>query len=459
MEPFSKHGTSYNPLYTGILPCKFWNRHFIRLIFDSTHCRVWSIHTFSYCPRPKFWSLLRVTLAILIAWFILRYKQWVRTGIVKKPFRKWPHLRVQLVLYKDHNGKEEPVHGGHSSWLQIVLFGTWSVAYLISNVVKVLSETNADKIQVGKILDILACCVLFIVFLSLYNGVFLVKNTRLFNYGIAVMISADMCEWISITTSPFWEHKDNNTTILTISKNSSIPMSYHTDSNFELVLESVQTFLQPFFVEFLSISAACLLELWETIRTNVWYHVNYKPEFTADEFQSIGSKNNSEEHNEFSRIHKINGHHYQAINRNLNLLKTSRISLYKPYKMCSKFSTSIVVVISMFAAVVYATHCFITFMPIIPVQKDNIVIQIIYKGNITIGFGPLIMFQLLALYKIYKSNICMQKSQHFTSTNHLLLFTSAAMFVYDILRIIALIGSLAYRGNIDTFRTILQIIF
>ena len=102
------------------------------------------------------------------------------------------------LLYKDHNSKEEPVHGGHSSWLQIVLFGIGSVAYLISNVVKVSSERNADKIQVGK----------FIVFLSLYNGVFLVKNTRLFNYGIAVMISADMCEWISITTSPFWEHKD-----------------------------------------------------------------------------------------------------------------------------------------------------------------------------------------------------------------------------------------------------------
>ena len=113
----------------------------------------------------------------------------------------------------------------------------------------------------------------------------------------------------------------------------------------------------------------------------------------------------------------------------------------------------------MFAAVVYATPCFITFVPIIPVQKDNIAIQIIYKGKIAIGFGPLIIFQLLALYKIYKSNICMQKSQHFTSTDHLLLFTSSAMFVYDVLRIIALIGSLAYRGNIDTFGTILQIIF
>ena len=404
-----------------------------------------------------------MSLVFLSLWFILRYKQWVRKGIVTKPVRKWPHSQIQLVLYTDHNGKEKPVHGGHSSWLQIFAFGIGSVAYLVSVLIQVASETNLDGVQVAKSSISLACCIVFIMFLKLYNGVFL-KNTRFFQYSIAVMIGANVCEWISITISPFREHSATNVNMSIIS-NSSIFMSDHTEgNNFELVFDTIHSFLHPFFVEFLSISAECLFELRKTMTVNGRYHIEYKPANTDIESHlSLGDISNS--HNESKRIMETNEDHfqnYQAIKAGRPLTHSNAdpaVSLLTLFGKVRKHETKIFVVISACATAFYVVVYFVVNVPMTPVNRDNGTIEILDKIDESFVFGPLIVSLFVALYKLNKMNICMRNLPHFTSTDYLLLFTSSAIFVHNILRMIALIGLLVVRSKIDTYGTIFQIIF
>ena len=179
MEPISKHGTAYNSFILVLFLASFGIAISLALFSLPSTVEIYQFREILILFAQIFGSLYAVSLAILNLWFILRYKHWVYKGLVAIPVRKWPHSHLQLVLYKDNNGNEEPVHGGHSSWLQIVLFGIGSIAYLVSNLVKVALDTNVDKIEVIKNLITLACCLLSIITLKLYNGLFL-RNTRFF---------------------------------------------------------------------------------------------------------------------------------------------------------------------------------------------------------------------------------------------------------------------------------------
>ena len=97
-------------------------------------------------------------------------------------------------------------------------------------------------------------------------------------------------------------------------------MSYNAKmGNVELVLETIQSFLQPFFIEFLSISAACLLELWQTMRSDVRYHIEYKSELS-----NIDAQSNSNQHTESRMLCEANDddiHNYETIRYDDTLLR------------------------------------------------------------------------------------------------------------------------------------------
>ena len=321
IKPFRKHGTSYKSFILVLFLGSFGIAISFALLSLPPTVEFQQFRDFLILFSQCFGGFYAVSLAFLSLWFIMRYKQWVRKGIVSKPVRKWPHSHLQLVLYTDHNGNEKPVYSGHSSWLQIFVFGIGSVAYLVSVLIQLASEANVDRVQVAKSSISLSCCIVFILFLKLYNGVFL-KNTRFFQYSIAVMIGANVCEWISTTIGPFWEHSTQNVTMSTVINNSSILMSDHTERNsFEFVFDTIHSFLQPFFVEFLSISAASLFELWKTMRVDGRYHIEY----ISDDI--------STNHSESSRIigtHDYHLQHYQAIEVKRVLLQhKSRSSFFK----------------------------------------------------------------------------------------------------------------------------------
>ena len=102
---------------------------------------------------------------------------------------------------------------------------------------------------------------------------------------------------------------------------------------------------------------------------------------------------------------------------------------------------------------------FIALVPTTLLQNYKDGNETLSNINASIVVGPLIILLLVAISKLNKTNICMQKSMNFTGTDYLLLFLSSAIFVYDILLIIALIGLLVFRSNIDTLWTIFRIFY
>ena len=175
-QPFSKHGTSYTSFILVFFLVSFGIAISCALISLPSAAEFQQCRDLLIITAHSFSCFYASCLTILILWFILRYKHWVCKGLVVLPIRRLPHLNVQLMLYEDHDGNEEPVYGGHTAWLQIVLFGIGSIAYLISDLVKVASEITVDKVRVAKFVILFTCCFLFIGFMKLYNGVFL-KNT------------------------------------------------------------------------------------------------------------------------------------------------------------------------------------------------------------------------------------------------------------------------------------------
>ena len=152
MEPVSKQGTAYNSFILVFFLISFVLAILLALCSLQNTDETYQFKCFLILIAQSVGGFYSLSLALLISWFILRYKQWIYRGYVAKPVRKWPHSNIQLVLYTEDNENKQPVHGGHSSWLQIFLFGIGSVSYLVSDLVKVASENNVDKVQVVKTL-------------------------------------------------------------------------------------------------------------------------------------------------------------------------------------------------------------------------------------------------------------------------------------------------------------------
>ena len=83
------------------------------------------------------------------------------------------------------------------------------------------------------------------------------------------MIGVDAWMWIFITVEPLWTLSIDNSS-----------MSEHSHTAFHLnsttVIQIAESILQPFFIEFLSISAGCVLSLWFTMRDDPRLHIEYK---------------------------------------------------------------------------------------------------------------------------------------------------------------------------------------
>ena len=321
--------------------------------------------------------------------------------------------------------------------------------------VKVASEITIDKVRVAKFVIIFTCCFLSVVFLKLYNGVFL-KNTRVFQYSISVMISAVVCEWISVSMSPLWEHLAKNATT-----NSTNSLSSHNEDNFGIVLDIVQSFLQPFFAEFLSISATCLINLWQTMRKEIQYHIVHEEaygdiDFTLNNNQdTFGTLKSSGDH--------IDNDEATGSDQTLLTVETGSVSSHRSNDQritWYKLQTSIVVAVSVCVNGLFVTVC--SILPPSPVLRkveDTSIVKWINNVHQAVVFTPLILLINISLFMLNKRKIGIRKSKHFTSTDYLLLFTSLAIFVYNTLNIFSLIRLLAVHSKVNNVEVAYKIIF
>ena len=277
------------------------------------------------------------------------------------------------------------------------------------------------------------------------------------------MIAAVACEWISVTMSPLWGYSAKNVTSnATSMTNSTISISSHVEGNFGLVLDIIQSFLQPFFVEFLSISATCLIDLWQTMRKETQYHIVYETDCSDTGF----TLNNNQE--DTSRTFESSAEHidnYEATGDDQTLLtvETGSVSSHNSNDegiTRYKLQTSIVVAISVCVTVLFVTAC--SILPPTPVLRsveNTTVVKWIDDLHQATVFTPLILLIIISLYKLNNSKIGIRKSKHFTRTDYLLLFTSSAIFVYNTLHIFSLIRLLVVRSKENILEVTYRIFF
>ena len=191
-------------------------------------------------------GVIACAMAALWLWFIVRRNKWIRNGYVK----------LQPKEVKHHDGNSGVKHSHHPSSLHII-FGLGSLLFYICRLLKfsLMSRFYEETFNTINNGIYILCFVAFFFFLRLYENASL-KNCALFHFAIAVTISVEVCTWTIVTVSPLW-------TVRLASNSSSVMINNSVSYN---VLETVEGFLNPFFIEYLIMSMGIIFNLWKTMR-------------------------------------------------------------------------------------------------------------------------------------------------------------------------------------------------
>ena len=307
-------------------------------------------------------------------------------------------------------------------------FGIVSILYIISYLVKVAMEHEKD-VEMVKIVNngtALGGIILAIIFLRLYEGASL-KSCRFFQYSIALMIGADAWVWICITVKPLWTFSIHNTSngSSNISEHLDTGTSFHLNSPTEII-EMIETFLQPFFVEFLSISAGCVLSLWFTMRDDPRSHTEYDHQFNTE-----------------TRINEQNEDlpDYSALVDQSESEDSLSQSGYDTTSRSHKYLKYIVITASVFIGIGYWAASQILKMGPFSFIAEKVLSDstrsVLINFIIGLVYLPLVVMTFVSIHKLQRSSDSIPLMKHFTTSDLLLLITSAGYFVYFILASIA----------------------
>ena len=357
-------------------------------------------------------------------WFIWKYKQLVNVGRVRLSQHRVSEGHLQMTPSNSQTHQES-----HSSSFQIVLFGVGSIAYIICYLVNVAATRPIDIMQtIGKSLS-LTCFILFIIFLYLYKDASL-KPSRIFQFSIALMIGAVAWTWIFITVRPLWIHVRDKSTSITPN------ISDHGNDdplklNFQTVFEITESFLHPFFVEFLGISAGCLLSLWFTMRTDQdppSHHLDY------DQNSDLNMLNEElGRHNEYFQDY---GALLARVNEETHSRHDERTRIRK-FQKCVIIGLSVIIGTGYFISTQLLTvGPFTKWSRSLPDTPRTVITRIIQSAV----FLPLIVLNLVSIRKLQSINVNISKIPQYTSSDNLLLLTTGTEFCYMVLRTVADIG-------------------
>ena len=270
------------------------------------------------------------------------------------------------------------------------------------------------------------CIIMAIIFLCQYEGASL-KSCRFFQYSLALMIGAIAWIWICITVKPLWMLSIHNTSNISsnISEYSDTGTSFHLNSPTEII-EIVETFLQPFFVEFLSISAGCILSLWFTMRDDPGSHIEYDRQFNTE--TTINEQNEDLQD-------------YGALLDQSESEDSLSQSGYDTTSTRHKYMKYIVIAASVFIGIGYwAASQILPFGPLSFIAEkhlSDITRAVLTKVIIGLVYLPLVVTNFISIHKLQGSSDNIPQMKQFTTSDLLLLTTSASYFVYFIIRSIA----------------------
>ncbi|XP_072050845.1 uncharacterized protein [Amphiura filiformis] len=348
-------------------------------------------------------------LAIVICLgYIWKHRSWTADGTITHHQHIRSNSHVQLLSQPSHS----EVH--HSSSFQIALFGVGSILYIVCNLLQLAFEQEDVLIHQIQLIDrciLLVCCIVYIIFLRKYTGATL-KYSPWFHYSIAFIIGGDVCAWIFVTVRPLWK--------LSLDSSPSFVSNNSTTHKFdlEMILEITGTFLQPFFVEFFTISLSCLLSLWHTMRQDTSPLLCDRNSNQASEIM--------DEHQDYGAILDAETTYITA---HLRQAQDSRRH---------RFHKRIVVALSIFMGISFCVAG-ITFI-LGPFTENDIkktTRNLLLRCILIVVFLPLVASTLASLRKLQNSTENIAKINQFTTEGYVLLLTATVQFTYLILQLIA----------------------
>ena len=332
-------------------------------------------------------------------WLIVKQKDLIQRGHVQ--FSNDNHTSVQ------ENTRSNSVR---RSRIPIVVFGIGGTVCIICTVMNRALQKQAFP-SLNNCALLLSFSV-YIVAIFKYDGASL-KNKAIFHYAIAFMIGANIWSWITITVYPLYE------AISSYSCNSSMNFSnefYDSGENSFVtvfyVFDIIEGFLQPFLVEFLTISTGCLLTLWQTMRHSPRSVTDVpvrRPPFSEENIRC-----------EYSDI----------------LLSAKEDDQPKPGGAFA--GKNIVKYIVTIVSILVATGFFIAiqilstgpFGQVVDLEDNTRTTNRVILE--TIIFLPLILMNIFSLLRLQKGTTNMPIKSQLTSSGYLLLCTTCARFVFNI---------------------------
>ncbi len=305
-----------------------------------------------------------------------------------------------------------------SSSFQITMFGVGNICYLIAHIVNKATGDDhvTDSSQIVNSVSLLTFYISFIIFLRLYQGASL-KSCKLFQYTVALLIGLQVSVWALVTIGPFWTIGGDVSVNITNPNNSA-------NCTLPLVLRISESFLGPFYVEFLTISIGCLLQMWKTMSevTN-----SYESQVLMEDTTSF-----------------IGNHDYGSI-----LIDTEYETALRGYAwLVGKYKTSFVVGLSVVTALAYVV--FYIMLPPVAIIDVFADVGPVATANMLVTFTlvvylPLFVMMVASLYHIKKIEDISKKI--LSSGDYLLLILNAALFVYQLLRLFTLFGTFIVGGH------------
>ena len=362
-----------------------------------------------------FEGIYALCMMTLCLWLIVKQKDLTRRGYVQFPSNS------SFESTRSVNTNTSRIH--------VVVFGIGGTLFLICTVINKTVKTQV--IPSVSFCALPVCFTVYIVAIYKYYGATL-QNKGVFHYGIALMISANAWSWIIITVYPLYESFSWNSSAYNITTINDAERNVSASSVY--VLETLEGFFQPFLVEFLSLSAGCLVSLWQTMR----------PRTTRSEIQpqvpdEIFLRDDGDPENE-----RVESEHRQ----------------YLISGNCLKY---IVLSFSIFVGGAYFIA--LQLLSAGPFNKfaDRLIddnTRVKYRQIITIVvYGPLLVMNIVSLFKLHRDKTAIRVQSQLTSSGYLLLFTSSAQYVYTVWKLAANIGLLCLNHRLEVSSIAIHILF
>ena len=360
-----------------------------------------------------------MTLYAIVLMFQCFWLSWKQAKLIVKGFVTFP----QELTDDQMNSRTHRFKTKDSSSFQIKVFGIGNVCYLITHIVKTTTgdDHGPDTSQIVNNVSLLAFYITFIIFLRLYQGASL-KSCKLFHYTIALLLGLQVSVWALVTIGPFWtigrDVSINITNSPSYVSNCTAPL--------KMVLRISESFLQPFYVEFLTISIGCLLQMWKTMNGDT----------------------NHGEHDFESQVLTEGSTSFIECDYGSMLIDTEyETALSSCAWLERKYKTSIVVGLSIVAALVYVVvYIMLPPVAIIDVFGDvgPTVAQNMFVIFAIVVHSPLFVMMITSLYHNKISNV---SKKILSSGDYLLLIANAAIFVFHLIRLFTLFGAFIVDGN------------